>query len=204
MTDDTTLFIIPKKLSSYQNYGGHNKTQTITDPIQPCRHNQDDVRSTFVKRPSLSVLRWGVMAALVVVMAFVLYDASSSSSFSSSSSGQPHEKLMIRSPLWGSSHKHHHHKHHHDKHHKTSSSSSSKQDDNENDTLIKTMKKIPMPHGVNLGSWLSLEDYFYVGDNGAVEVATPDENTAAVCLPPLHLGQVGAPDWQSETDLLKE
>ena len=60
-----------------------------------------------------------------------------------------------------------------------------------------------LPYGVNLGSWLSLEDYFYVGNTGAVEVATPDDNAAAVCLPPLHLGQEGAPAWQSETDLLK-
>jgi hypothetical protein len=63
-------------------------------------------------------------------------------------------------------------------------------------------QKIPMPHGVNFGSWLSLEDYFYVGATGAVEVATPDENTVGICLPPLHVGQAGAPAWQSETDLL--
>jgi hypothetical protein len=36
----------------------------------------------------------------------------------------------------------------------------------------------------------------------AVEVATPDANTVGICLPPLHVGQVGAPAWQSETDLL--
>ena len=62
--------------------------------------------------------------------------------------------------------------------------------------------KLALPQGVNFGSWLSLEDYFYVGETGATEVATPDENTAAVCLPPLHVGQSGAPHWQSETDLL--
>ena len=61
---------------------------------------------------------------------------------------------------------------------------------------------IPMPSGVNFGSWFSLEDYFYVGRTGAVEVATPDATTAGVCLPPLHVGQAGAPTWQAETDLL--
>jgi hypothetical protein len=59
---------------------------------------------------------------------------------------------------------------------------------------------LPMPAGVNFGSWLSLEDYFYVGNDGATEVATPDNNTAAICLPPLHTGEYG-PKWQSETDL---
>lgn len=58
---------------------------------------------------------------------------------------------------------------------------------------------IKMPSGVNFGSWLSLEDYFFAG-GGAVEVATPDDKTAAACLPPLHTGQ--GPRWQSETDLL--
>jgi hypothetical protein len=61
----------------------------------------------------------------------------------------------------------------------------------------------PMPAGVNVGSWLSLEDYFYVGPTGAVEVATSDSQHAAVCLPPLYTGQRGSPaSWQSETDLL--
>lgn len=66
----------------------------------------------------------------------------------------------------------------------------------------KGSRDIPMPAGVNFGSWLSLEDYFYAGPTGAVEVATPDTNKAGVCLPPLHVGQEGAPTWQSETDLL--
>ncbi|KAK1736411.1 asparaginase [Skeletonema marinoi] len=61
---------------------------------------------------------------------------------------------------------------------------------------------VPMPAGVNLGSWLSLEDWFYVGDNGAVEVASPDDAIAAACLPPLHLDSSTGPRWNSETDLL--
>ena len=60
---------------------------------------------------------------------------------------------------------------------------------------------IPMPEGVNLGSWLSLEDYFYVGPSGAVEVATPDDKTVGSCLPPLHIGPETGPKWNSETDL---
>lgn len=64
----------------------------------------------------------------------------------------------------------------------------------------KSNKDIPLPAGVNFGSWLSLEDYFYVGDTGSVQVATPDGHKSAVCLPPLHTGQ--GPTWQSETDLL--
>jgi hypothetical protein len=61
---------------------------------------------------------------------------------------------------------------------------------------------LPMPDGVNVGSWLSLEDYFFAGGS-AVEVATPDGDTAAVCLPPLHTGQATGPTWHSETDLLE-
>jgi len=57
---------------------------------------------------------------------------------------------------------------------------------------------IPMPSGVNLGSWLSLEDYFFASDS-AKEVATPFGRTQAQCLPPLHTGR-----WQSETDLLSK
>jgi len=46
---------------------------------------------------------------------------------------------------------------------------------------------------------LSLEDWFYVGDNGAVEVASPDDAVAAACLPPLHLDSSTGPRWNSET-----
>ena len=59
----------------------------------------------------------------------------------------------------------------------------------------------PLPFGVNLASWLSLEDYFFVGTGGAVEVATPDDVVAAKCLPPLHTGPSTGPGWNSETDL---
>ncbi|KAL7482681.1 hypothetical protein ACHAW6_008338, partial [Cyclotella cf. meneghiniana] len=62
---------------------------------------------------------------------------------------------------------------------------------------------VPIPSGVNLGSWLSLEDWFYVGANGAVEVASPDDAVAASCLPPLHLDESTGPRWNSETDLLE-
>ncbi|EJK56822.1 hypothetical protein THAOC_23211 [Thalassiosira oceanica] len=70
-----------------------------------------------------------------------------------------------------------------------------------------------VPSGVNLGGWLSLEDWFYVGDDGAVEVATPDPPSdlvdsgrwkgggAASCLPPLHVDASTGPRWSSETDL---
>lgn len=61
---------------------------------------------------------------------------------------------------------------------------------------------LPMPDGVNIGSWLSLEDYFFAGKS-AVEVATPDDGTAAVCLPPLHTGVSTGPTWHAETDLLE-
>jgi len=67
----------------------------------------------------------------------------------------------------------------------------------EDEQILKDV--IKMPSGVNFGSWLSLEDYFFAG-GGAVEVATPDDKTVAACLPPLHTGQ--GPRWQSETDLL--
>ncbi len=63
-------------------------------------------------------------------------------------------------------------------------------------------KRLLLPTGVNLGSWFSLEDWFFVGQNGAVEVATPDNDTAAACLPPLHLDASTGPRWNSETDLL--
>lgn len=67
----------------------------------------------------------------------------------------------------------------------------------EEELIVKEVVK--MPFGVNFGSWLSLEDYFFAG-GGAVEVATPDDKIVAACLPPLHTGQ--GPHWQSETDLL--
>ena len=54
-----------------------------------------------------------------------------------------------------------------------------------------------VPWGVNLASWLSLEDYFFVGNMGAVEVATDWGHTAAQCFPPLYPNLA----WQSETDL---
>ena len=61
---------------------------------------------------------------------------------------------------------------------------------------------VSLPTGVNIASWLSLEDWFFVGTNGAVEVASPDDATAAACLPPLHLDASTGPRWNSETDLL--
>lgn len=70
-------------------------------------------------------------------------------------------------------------------------------------TIPDASTDIPIPTGVNLGSWLSLEDWFYVGSNGAVEVASPDEAVAASCLPPLHLDESTGPRWNSETDLME-
>jgi hypothetical protein len=63
------------------------------------------------------------------------------------------------------------------------------------------MDVIPMPSGVNIGSWLSLEDYFFAG-RSSVEVATPFGKQIAACLPPLHVGTHTGPKWSSETDLL--
>lgn len=69
------------------------------------------------------------------------------------------------------------------------------------------VKSLPIPPGVNLGSWLSLEDYFFSGMQNSVEVATPGmeetASTVAACLPPLHVGSSTGPKWQSETDLFK-
>ena len=59
-----------------------------------------------------------------------------------------------------------------------------------------------IPPGVNLASWYSLEDWSFAGDRGAVEVATPDDDTAGNCLPPLHVDGSTGPRWNSETDLL--
>ncbi|KAL7548621.1 hypothetical protein ACHAWF_011894 [Thalassiosira exigua] len=59
-----------------------------------------------------------------------------------------------------------------------------------------------LPAGVNLASWFSLEDWFFVGSSGAVEVASPDDAVAASCLPPLHVDSSTGPRWNSETDLL--
>ncbi|KAL3932317.1 MAG: hypothetical protein SGBAC_010905 [Bacillariaceae sp.] len=61
--------------------------------------------------------------------------------------------------------------------------------------------KLPLPTGINLASWLSLEDYFFVGHDGAVEVATFEGSTVAKCLPPLHVGSSTGPMWNTETDL---
>jgi len=63
---------------------------------------------------------------------------------------------------------------------------------------------VPMPFGVNLGSWLSLEDYFFAGLENSKEVATPDDKAVAACLPPLHLGSRTGRNWQSETDLFAQ
>lgn len=69
-------------------------------------------------------------------------------------------------------------------------------------TLTKTNHDIALPTGVNLASWFSLEDWLFVGTNGAVEVATPDGSTVGTCLPPFHLDSSTGPRWNSETDLL--
>jgi len=69
-------------------------------------------------------------------------------------------------------------------------------------TQSKIRHDVPLPTGVNLASWFSLEDWLFVGTNGAVEVASPDDATVAACLPPLHLDSSTGPRWNSETDLL--
>eukprot|EP00797_Seminavis_robusta_P000451 Sro1028_g233200.1 n/a (553) ;mRNA; r:34431-36089 len=71
-------------------------------------------------------------------------------------------------------------------------------------TTSQSTTAVAMPSGVNVGSWLSLEDYFFAGQDGAVETATPDTMSSAICLPPLYTGrQSNAPkSWHSETDLL--
>jgi len=67
------------------------------------------------------------------------------------------------------------------------------------DTVVN--EKLLLPTGINLASWLSLEDYFFVGNDGAVEVATFEGTIVAKCLPPLHVGSSSGPMWNSETDL---
>jgi hypothetical protein len=73
---------------------------------------------------------------------------------------------------------------------------------NNNDNSQHSSLLLPMPSGVNFGSWLSLEDYFFAGSGAAVEVSTHFGSTQGACLPPLHVGPPG-PRWQSETDLLR-
>jgi hypothetical protein len=82
-----------------------------------------------------------------------------------------------------------------------SSSSSSSSTVNKKRADISSFQQL-IPPGVNLASWYSLEDWFFVGNNGAIEVATPDDDTAANCLPPLHVDGSTGPRWNSETDLL--
>jgi len=73
--------------------------------------------------------------------------------------------------------------------------------------VSKYSNEIPMPAGVNIGGWLSLEDYFFAGMHNSVEVATPGQlekaNKIAACLPPLHVGSTTGPKWHSETDLFQ-
>eukprot|EP00536_Pseudo-nitzschia_multiseries_P006592 jgi/Psemu1/318933/estExt_fgenesh1_pm.C_1430003 len=72
---------------------------------------------------------------------------------------------------------------------------------------VREALKIPLPSGVNLGSWLALEDYFFAGAHNSIEVATPgfrdDASKIAACLPPLHVGSTTGPKWHSETDLFR-
>ena len=75
--------------------------------------------------------------------------------------------------------------------------------------------RLPIPPGMNIGSWLSLEDYFFAGPINSREVATPgqfrthDAQPVASCLPPLHVGgggptpTTGPVHWYSETDLFQ-
>eukprot|EP00980_Cylindrotheca_fusiformis_P002820 scaffold672_cov126-Cylindrotheca_fusiformis.AAC.21 len=71
----------------------------------------------------------------------------------------------------------------------------------DNRVFLPNQDVLAMPAGINLASWLSLEDYFFVGNNGAVEVATAEGSTVAQCLPPLHVDSSTGPMWNSETDL---
>ena len=171
----------------------------------------------FRPRPPPVLLRLGVVALVVVgivLYSFTTQDVISNTNEYNTGKIRASVSMIDRDTsttsttktslsFWGSSssnNKRHAHKtKQHELNHAASSPPFSPSQHNQVDKNI----VIPMPHGVNLGSWLSLEDYFYVGDTGAVEVATPDQSTAAVCLPPLHVGQIGAPPWQSETDLFR-
>ena len=93
----------------------------------------------------------------------------------------------------------------------SSTSSTSTSTSSGNNNSVKGEKEIlPMPTGVNLGSWLSLESYFFVGNK-------PQNNERGHCLPPLHVGQDASsnkgpaegageplPSWDSETGLLAD
>jgi hypothetical protein len=68
---------------------------------------------------------------------------------------------------------------------------------------LPTIASLPLPKGINFASWLSLEDYFFVGDDRAVEVATFEGSIVAQCLPPLHTDSSTGPMWNSETDLFE-
>ena len=94
-------------------------------------------------------------------------------------------------------------KRHHDRHHDRNGNTLTQQNTlaagDDGDNANKGMVDRPLiPWGVNLASWLSLEDYFFVGDRGALQVATDWGHTAAQCFPPLY----GNRTWRSETDLL--
>eukprot|EP00534_Pseudo-nitzschia_fraudulenta_P002176 CAMPEP_0201132032 /NCGR_PEP_ID=MMETSP0850-20130426/44584_1 /ASSEMBLY_ACC=CAM_ASM_000622 /TAXON_ID=183588 /ORGANISM="Pseudo-nitzschia fraudulenta, Strain WWA7" /LENGTH=677 /DNA_ID=CAMNT_0047402251 /DNA_START=94 /DNA_END=2127 /DNA_ORIENTATION=+ len=80
-------------------------------------------------------------------------------------------------------------------------------DDRYTPFVFEKSRDVPLPPGVNIGSWLSLEDYFFAGLHNSVEVATPgqreDASKVAACLPPLHVGSTTGPKWHSETDLFR-
>ena len=93
----------------------------------------------------------------------------------------------------------------------TVASTSSNQPPFLHDDSLSNIHSLPMPDGVNIGSWLSLEDYFFSGQYSSIEVATPDgydeggnQHTSGICLPPLHTTTFSTgPTWNSETDLLQ-
>jgi len=180
--------MVPKNTySSYQSKDNNNNTAANWKDETPRTNHSYGKPKTHAPK---MILILGAVAVLGMIL-FVWTTTTSPNNTTNVSMKDADASLVVL----GSSHskkgtKKSHHKH----------AKSGHDDDDEEEVEDEPM---PMPYGVNLGSWLSLEDYFYVGNTGAVEVATPDENTAAVCLPPLHLGQEGAPAWQSETDLLK-